>query len=194
MQRCAKSQCTERPSCVDVLQPIGALPSDHRQKQCIQMQIWGKSESNILLIGAKDKTTETRKQHYAWGMPRNLHLLVWQGFGGQLSASHSLESSPALYTSAAGQHPSHVPKHQGQKEVAITWALCQKWPLAPSDTHSKPMCSIRRILLFYWYFSYPLNTVTLPSRSPPEHSLLFTSIKLRYDRILTIHCKIVSDP
>lgn len=41
-------------------------------------------------------------------------------------------------------------------------------------------------------FPPPLNSVKLLSRSPPEHSLLFTSIKLRYNRILTIHCKIQS--
>lgn len=41
-------------------------------------------------------------------------------------------------------------------------------------------------------FPPPLNSVKLLSRSPPEHSLLFTSIKLRYNRILTMHCKIQS--
>lgn len=42
----------------------GALLMDHQQKQCIQMGIWGRRESKILLVRAKDKRNKTNSSMY----------------------------------------------------------------------------------------------------------------------------------
>ena len=175
--------------CVDALQPAGARPNDHRQKQCTPKSVWGKSESKILLMRAKDKTTESKKQHYGQGTPRSLHLLGLTGLWGSILSQ--LQPRVPSGTRHACSWATSQPRSQTPRAArGGSYTLHQEQPLAPSDTHSRARCTVRRILLFYRYFSSALNAVMLPLRSPPEHSCCSHRLKLRYDRILTIHCTI----
>lgn len=54
----------------------GALLMDHQQKQGIRMGIWGRRESKILLIRAKDKRNKT-KSSIVHGECPGIFLLYW---------------------------------------------------------------------------------------------------------------------
>ena len=189
MQRCAKSQHTERSS-LRGRPPARRSSSEWPSAKAVH------SEVSLGQEWKQNPVNESKRQNN-----REQKAALWTGYA-QEPASVGLTG---LWGSILSQLQPRVPS--GTRH-ACSWApsqprsqtpraarggsytLHQEQPLAPSDTHSRARCTVRRILLFYRYFSSALNAVMLPLRSPPEHSCCSHRLKLRYDRILTIHCTI----